>query len=362
MPEEQIQETTAPEIQQSAPQASDDVLGRGPEGSPVSDAERAASAPTEQAPSPEPTPEAPPTPDPSAGWRSIREAAEQTYRVQFPAEVQDDHQALAYLVEQARQADIYAQVGRQVAPHAKDVQEFLASKAKPQPEAPSPWDQPEWDERWSALVEPNAEAGILVGKPGVPPAIVDAANRYLEWQRRVQRDPAGYQEHLFNKKFLPQVESRIQQEREQMRQQVVVEDIIRKNSSWLYQKDEQGRHVAGPDGQPALSQAGLRYSQIVQEVRGYGVTDPRHLDQLALRQLQAEIALAQQSKSATPAAAPPQTRNAQTPPNRNAAGTLPARERSADPAASTPSGAGLSLKDMMARQLADFSDKDFERY
>lgn len=357
--EGQVQPGDEPQIPGSS-SVVDDVTGRGPEGSPLSDAEVEAGGAATPVPAEAPVAEtpAPTQAEPAQSWQSIREAAEQAYRVQFPADVKDDRQALAYLVEQARQADVYAQIGRQVAPHAREVQEFIASKQKPAaaPE-PSPWDRPEWDERWARLVEADPETGLVVGKAGTPPAIVDAANKYLEWNRRIQRDPAGYHEHLFNQKFMPKVQELVAEERAKIQQQTVVEGILAKNASWLYAKDDAGQYMRGADGNPSLSQAGVRYSQIVQEIRQYGVTDPRALDTLAIRQLQAEITLAQQAKA--PPAPQAATQHAQNQPNRNASGTLPSRERIADPAAARPSGAGLSLAEQMRRSMADLKDSDF---
>lgn len=294
------------------------------------------------------------------GWQSFREVAEKVYGYTFPeGAAADDAQALSHLVNAARaaqQADVYSQIGRQIAPHADEVREFIGRKRAPVAE-PSPWDQPAWDDRWESMLELNKETGILVGKPGVPPQVVDSANKYVEWNRRVNRDPAGYQAHLFEKQFLPKVRELITEDRERARQDMVIQNIIRANSSWIYLKDERGLAIVDQQGQRMLSPAGARWADLTRELGESGVADPRQRDAIARRLLLAEVQEA--SGKTAPAAPPIQTRQAANPPNRNAAGTLSARERRVDPAAVEPSVEGLSLNDAMSRALSGFSDQDF---
>lgn len=287
-------------------------------------------------------------------WQSIREAAQQMYGYQFDPSITDDRAALSHLIQQAqkaRQANYYAQVGQAIVPHASELQQFLASKQQPQSPAKSVWDKPEFDPRWAALVQYDDASGAFIGKAAnVPAEVVRAANDYASWRDRVSTDPAGYQEHLFTQKFVPQIRQMIAGERESIKREAVVENIVRQNSSWLYAAGESGEQILGQDGRPMLSPAGRRYAEIITELHGSGITDPVRTDSMARRMLSLEIENFQLRGNQT-GAAPQQTRAATGQPSRNIAGTQPPTRRASDPAAVEPTSAGLNMRDLLARQM-----------
>ena len=295
------------------------------------------------------------TADPNSGasaaaqqWQSIREAAQQ-YGYQFDPGIADDRAALAHLIQQAnaaRQANYYAQVGQAIVPHAAEVQQFLQQRQQPKAEK-SPWDEPEFNPKWSALVQFDPQSGAYIGKASnVPAEVVRAANDYAAWRDRIERDPVGFQNHVFETKFAPKIRDMIQAEKETIRREAIVDNIVKQNASWLYQRGEDGSTIFGQNGQPVLSPAGQRYAQMIQRVSRLGVKDPEQQDALAREYVALEIQAAQAQSGV---AQSQQTQNAVARPQRNVAGTQRPTMRANDPAAVEPSASGVSLRDYMSR-------------
>jgi hypothetical protein len=91
---------------------------------------------------------APVTDEQAGTWQSIRDAAQQR-GFQFAPTVTDDRAALDYLIQQAalaRQSDVYAQLGRQLAPKAEQIQQYLRQQQAPAQPARQPWEAREWDD------------------------------------------------------------------------------------------------------------------------------------------------------------------------------------------------------------------------
>src|SRR5262249_15122584 len=130
-----------------------------------------------------------------AQWQSIRDAAAQYGHV-FGPDVQDDQAALVQLLQiarQNRQADYHAQLGRQLLPHADQIRDFLGQQRQAQqaPAAPRPWEAPEFDQRWLALVDRDQATGLYVAKPGVQHEIAAKLNRFVEWKTEFDRNPGA---------------------------------------------------------------------------------------------------------------------------------------------------------------------------
>lgn len=348
----------------------DDLEGRGPQGTTVSAADGGSSAVVEPVVSESVAADggvrAPVVSDGGGGsgegWQSIREVAERLYGYKFGEDVTDDAGALRRLIEQARvaqQQDVYAQVGRQLAPHAEKVAEYVRRQEKA-PEEVSRWDRPEFDEKWIPLLD-DGPGGVLVGKAGTPPEIVTAANRYLEWKRLTDRDPAGYQGYLFEKNLMPRVREMLAEERGRIAEEMEVQAIVASNAGWLYAKTEDGQYQRQADGRPALSPAGVRYSQLVQQAAGMGVRSFRNQDQFARTVLSAEVLAAQQQRHVEQKGST-QQRQASMPPNRNPVNTQPLMEREASAARVADSGTGKSLRQMMADafEANGITDKDID--
>ena len=109
-------------------------------------------------------------------WTSIREAAKQA-GFDFGHGVDDDEAALNMLLQRAqasRQQSMYEQLGRQLAPRAAELQQFLAGRQAAPAAAPArkPWEAPEFDRRWASLVDRDPNTGLFFSKPGTPPRAV----------------------------------------------------------------------------------------------------------------------------------------------------------------------------------------------
>ncbi len=128
--------------------------------------------------------------------QTIREAAA-FYGLDL-SQFEDDGQAFAHLVQQTqqvRQANYYAQLGQQIAPHYAQVQQYLQQQqAQAQPKAERPaWEAPEFDERWMSLVDKDPNTGVYVAKPGVNPAFAEKVQAYADhvekWTTTLARSP-----------------------------------------------------------------------------------------------------------------------------------------------------------------------------
>lgn len=288
-------------------------------------------------------------------WQGVRQAAE-SVGYKFGPEVADDNAALLHLIRQAntsQQENYYAQLGRQLAPHAPKIQGYLDSQKTPVSTEPKPWEAPKFDPRWATLVERDPTSGIVLGKPGTPPEIVDAANKYVAWKDAYDRDPAGVISGMVEARASEVAEKLFTNRFAEIEQRQAVSEIQRANSEWLYARDANGNAMRGHDGRYLPSAAGSRYLAHVHQAVKMGVTDPRHQDQIARTYLQLEIAQANAAHSASTAAQAnsPQAAQARTQPNVNSLGTLPPSQRAVTPGATEPSGAGLSLAQTIRNAL-----------
>ena len=127
-------------------------------------------------------------------WTSIREAARQA-GFDFGHGVDNDEAALNMLLQRAqasRQQSMYEQLGRQLAPQAERIQQFVRSQQQPAAApARKPWEAPEFDERWGALVERDPATGLFFAKPGTPPEIAAKVNEFVEWKSKLDQNPAA---------------------------------------------------------------------------------------------------------------------------------------------------------------------------
>lgn len=380
---ETIQEAPVSDPSSPAAAPADDMFGRGEAGSTVSAAgspsagvsgvqtdpsttsTRAPAAPADPnmaaALRGQPTQAA--SPDNPAGWRSVREEAE-SLGYHFGAGVTDNRQALAQLVRQAesnRQADYYAQLGRQLAPHAPQLQQFITQQQAPA--APSEWEKPAFDPRWKGLVDFNENAGRYVGKQGVPAEIVDGVNRYADWIEKRESDPEGFVTHYAEKVARKVFEEQFQAANSQTKSQSAVEQIRRENAGWIYQGDGQGGVQTDAFGRPSFSPAGQRYAQHVQRLVASGMTDVRMQHQYALASIQAEIASANTARAAQgQQQTSPQTQHARTAPNANPLGTLPPSQQAVRNGVPAQSTRGKTLSEAMreAAEREGLGPNDFD--
>jgi hypothetical protein len=290
----------------------------------------------------------------AAEWQSIRDAAKR-FGYEGLAQFNDDEAALAHLVQQARraqQADVYAQLGRAVAPELQQYQEFRETKQKatgPAPEAA--YRPPDFQENWLALCERDPATGMFFAKPGVNPAVADALNKRAAWQRDFDRDPTTVMDKYAEGKLGPMVEQRVQQALSHYRRDIAVEQILQANDAWLYQRDASGRPVTGPQGRVPTAE-GAAYIQHVRLLQERGVTDPVAQDDLARKLVIGQLALGRLSQQGAQAPAA-QTQHAAARPNVNPNQARPPHERARTPGAVEPNSEGLSLTEMLRGALEE---------
>lgn len=299
-----------------------------------------------------------------ATWQGIRDAARELgYDL---SQFRDDAQAFQYLINQARraqEANYYAQVGQQILPHASEFQEYLRSRqqqGQSQEQKRPEWQPPEFDERWLGLVDQDPATGLYVGKPGVPPEIARRVNEFAEWQRKFRNDPLGMINRGIEERVGSLVEQRVKEALQAHQAQSAIDSIIQRNSQWLYQKDANGRPLVGLDGRLVPTPEGARYAAHVRNLQQAGVSDPSTLDSLAQQLLRAEIAIQQQTNGGTTQT---QTALASSRTQVNPLQARPPGERQATPGATEPGTEGLSLAEMMRRDLeaAGINDAELQR-
>lgn len=294
----------------------------------------------------------------AAQWQSIREAAAaQGY--QFDGTVTDDRTALNFLLQQAqrnRDENVYAQLGRQLAPHSDRIRGFLSQSTQPQTATPQrqAWEAPEFDERWGALVEQNQQTGLYYSKPGVDPSIAQKVNSYVEWKAAYDKNPAKVIDGMVEVRARAIANETFQQQFAAQAQQQEISSIVTENRAWLYQVDQAGNQVRDFRGQFIPTPVGAAYIRELQNVQRMGVTNPRQQDALAKQIVRGQYAQAaqQQAWTAQQQATNPQTAAAVNQPNVNPLQALPPTQRAVTPGATEPSAKGQSLQEMMRQALA----------
>lgn len=297
---------------------------------------------------------------------SIRDAARQL-GYELP-EFADDQQALIHLLnaqQSARQNDFYTQIGRQIAPNYQQVQQYIAQQRQqqqPQQTGPKPWERPEWDDRWTQMVERDPATGAYVAKPGVNPAIAEKVQAFADWTGRFQRDPLSviqpWFEEQVNTKVTQQVQQIVQQQFGQVAEQQTISSIMQGHSAWLYAKDASGNPVRDRSGKLSPSPAGVRYIQHLQDAAQMGIRGSNAQDSYAIRQLRADVAEAQLQRGQAPTPNPQAVHR----PNVNPGQALvePTR-RGIVPGSTEPAPSGKSLAQLLREGLdaEGVTDADF---
>lgn len=301
-------------------------------------------------------------------WQSIREAAAaQGFR--FDGTVTDDRTALNFLLAQAQrgqQENVYAQLGRQLAPQAQGIQQYLQQQTQPQAATPArqPWEAPEFDERWAALVTLNEATGLYTSNQGVSHEIAQKVNAFVEWKKGYDRNPTAVINGMVEARAKAVAAETFREQFAEQAQQQTVNAIVTENSSWMYQLDQGGQRMRDYQGQYIPTPVGAAYITQLQNVQRMGVTDPRQQDTLAKQLVRGQIAQAaqQQAWAAQQQAANPATAAAVHQPNVNPLQAAPPASRQANPHATDPSEVGLSLAERMRRDLAASGTTDADIY
>jgi hypothetical protein len=303
----------------------------------------------------------PAQPQPSAtDWIGVRDFARS--RGVDLSQYGDDEAALNHLMgiaQRERESAMYSQLGRQLAPHADQIQQYLRNQQQAPQQAQQPdYMPPPLDDRYLSMVEMDPQTGLAYGKPGTPAAIVDAVNKRITWQKDFNNNPIRFFDQHVQSQVPTLIEKAVQQQMAQYQQQQTVDTILRDNAAWLYARDQSGNMLRGPQGYVPTPQ-GQRYIQHVQTLSRAGVSDPRIQDQIARQLTFGEIAMGQAQQPPGPAQA--QTRQATGSPNRNAGQVNRIAGANGQEGTTDTLPEGLSLYEYMKRELdaAGVTDSDF---
>lgn len=292
--------------------------------------------------------------------QTIREAA-LAYGLDLSGQP-DDHSAFVHLIQlanQNKQADYYAQLGRQIAPRYKEIQAAIA-RPPAAPAEPKAWEAPEFDDRWLGLVDRDEATGMWVGKPGVPQSIVDGTQKYADWMQGFQRNPMATLNPWLEDRLESLVTERLDARFAAQHARTQATSILDQHSSWLYQADEHGRRLTDKQGRYIPTPEGAKYYGHIQTLARAGVTDTALADQLARQLLAADLAAKQATAGQPPrpgtaaATRRPSTNTVQAPGNQQ-------RRPSARPDAPSDTE-GTSLADLMRAAMKEegVTDADFQ--
>lgn len=304
-----------------------------------------------------------------AQWTSIRDAA-QARGFRFDPTVTDDHSALEFLLAQAgrnQQADIHAQLGRQLAPHASRIQQFLGQNGQPQqspaPERPA-WEAPPFDNRWLSLVDRDRATGLFIAKPGVQPEIAQAVNAYAEWKDKFDQNPAAVINAQIDHRAREIADARFAERWQETQRESTIQSIVQENQHFLFQVDQNGQRQFDYRGQPIVTPLGAAYLQQLQIVTNAGVKDPRLADTMAKNLVRGQYAAGQlsQGQQQQQQTANPGTQQSFANPNVNPAQANGSQQRRVDPAATDPSEEGLSLAQRLQLALKSNGVTDQDVY
>lgn len=313
------------------------------------------------------------SPGASDEWESLMDSARGLGYDFGEQQFNDDRQFLLHLLNQShanRQADYYAQVGRQIAPHLQSFQQYLGQQqgfqgqqqrqGVPQQQQRPEWEPPEFDREWLQLVDQDPRSGRYLAKPGVNPVIADRVNEFDRWQQKYGQNPVAPVRAMMQHELPGLIQSQVAQAIQQYQHQQTVNSIVDRNSEWMYQRDASGRVAMGVGGVPIPTPQGMRYGQLVQQLERSGMRDPNQVDQFARNLLMGELAQGQ-LRSGQQQVDPAQQRNglASSRTQTNQLQSLPASQRQVTPGATEPDATGISLTEMLRANLAEFSDADF---
>jgi hypothetical protein len=348
----------------AAPAQTQGQVQSGPQGGNIAPARPAAPAPTD--PNLAPNTQGTGTPAP-AQWQSIREAAG-NLGFRFPGQVQDDGQALQYLIHQLQAQNHYAQLGQRFA--ASQVDQF----GRPQAQAPAApaapqrkaWEAPEFNQKWLSLVEFDQSTGMYLSKPGAPPWVGEKVQAYSEWKERYDANPAAVMNEAIREAAREEAQTLYRTEFQQQQTRSQAAKIVSDNAPWFYAKDQAGQRARDWQGNPVPTPAGLRYLHHLQALQQAGVTNPVQQDQWAkqavMNEWYGQQAQAQQQQSQ---ANGPASTFAQNQPNTNPLSGLSPQSRAAQPHNVEPEGTDdlAELKAAMRKGIkqAGITDDDFMR-
>lgn len=170
----------------------------------------------------------------------------------------------------------------------------LAERMKAMPK------EPEFDPRWEAQCPFNGT--MYVAPPNQPglQAVADKLNAHMDWRlktaRAIQSDVPALAENLNAALQVvtlqqqtggitaDQVQEIIKNTREQAEvQEFLKVEVLGKNKSWMFAKDEDGQYVVNPaTGFPYFTEEGMKYDRYVTMLKDRGMSDIRTIHHMAI--------------------------------------------------------------------------------
>ncbi len=232
-------------------------------------------------------------------WQGVRDYAK-AQGVDLPFE--DDSAALQALIrshQEGQQRNYYTDLGRQVAPQAQAIAEYLRQRQaqQAQPQAPPPWQGPEFQKDWLQLVERDENTGRLRSKAGYDPAIAEKVEAYAQWREKFLDQPEQVIAPLIEQRAQQLIEAKFTEYNERQ----TADQIVAANAGWMFAADAQGRPVYTPQGQRQLTAEGVGYARAADTLWRGGLRDVRQIDALARAQVE-NVILRQRLLATAPAA------------------------------------------------------------
>ncbi len=279
----------------------------------------------------------------SAEWTGVRDYLK-AKGIELPFE--DDGAALEALgraYQGSQQRNYFTELGQRLAPHAKQLQAYLAQQAAAvQQAAPAAsWAAPEFKKEWMNLVERDENTGALRSKAGYDPGIADKVQAYADWRDRFLDSPETVIGPLVEQRAAALIEQRFASHSEQ----VAAQAIVQQNADWIFQKGADGRPVRGQ-----FTPEGVLFSQTTQRLWDSGLTDVNVIAGLARTVVENAVLRRHLQGQASPAAAQAVLA---------ANGSPSVGPGVVGGNAPPPSQAGLSLRERLERATAGLNEPDF---
>lgn len=200
---------------------------------------------------------------------------------------QNDAEALRDLVskaQQSQQLQQMAQYGHQYLQNAaefntwmKEKQAAEAAKNAASEQKESWWKAPEFDPEWRSKVVRDSN-GNLTTLPGAPPDLINKYSNAIEHRDKFLEqfafDPVGSIKPGIEEVAKNLVEKILSERDARQQEQTFAKDYISQNSSWLHQRDQQGKVVYDPNtGKPALAPYGKAFAHYVAQAASMGIRD-----------------------------------------------------------------------------------------
>lgn len=198
----------------------------------------------------------------------------------------NDAEAIRDLVskaQQSQQLQQMAQYGHQYLQNAAEFNSWMKEKqaaeaAKSAPaEKESWWKAPEFDPEWRSKVVRDSN-GNLTTLPGAPPDLINKYSNAIEHRDKFLEqfafDPVGSIKPGIEEVAKNLVEKILGERDARQQEQTFAKDYISQNSSWLHQRDQNGKLVYDQTtGKPALAPYGKAFAHYVAQAASVGIRD-----------------------------------------------------------------------------------------